>query len=313
LKQETVNSEEICINIVSKSGSTTETIVNFEILYSKLKEKFADIDKQIVVTTDEGSPLWKKAQEHSFAVLAMPKKVGGRYSVFSASGLLPLALVGVDIKDLVKSARDMRTRCLEADIHSNPALLSAVTTYLHSQNALRIHNTFFFNPELEMLGKWYRQLMGESIGKEKDTHGNMVHTGIVPIVSVGTTDLHSMAQLYFGGPRVMMTQFVWTTQDKKMRVPQDMTLPLVDGVAGKTVSEIMSAILKGVQITYEKNHLPYMNIELSDISEKTLGKYMQFRMMEMMYLAKLMSVNAFDQPNVEEYKVETHAILSGME
>lgn len=313
IEKQVADAGEILINVISKSGTTTESIANFEILYDVLAKRFENAKERVVVTTDEHSRLWDAAMSKEMTCLALPKKVGGRYSVFSAVGLFPLALAGVDVASLVRGAKEMRDHCVEGNNDKlNPALLSASLTYYHSQKGISIHNTFFFNPELEMVGKWYRQLMGESIGKEKDTEGRNVHAGITPIVSIGSTDLHSMAQLYFGGPRDKFANFVYARSSFDVQVPETMLLnDLVDGIAGKSVVSIMDAIVGGVKKAYQNNELPYLDIVLSKISEETLGAYLQFRMVEMMLLAKLMNVNAFDQPNVEDYKVETRKILLG--
>jgi glucose-6-phosphate isomerase len=161
-----------------------------------------------------------------------------------------------------------------------------------------------------MMGKWYRQLMRESIGKEHDKEGNVAHIGITPMVSIGSTDLHSMAQLYFGGPRDKFTCFVSAPQEEDVAISQEQVfLHLVEGIQGKTFAQIMEAIMGGVRAAYQKNELPYVDIALPEISEVVLGQYLQFRMMEMMFLAQFLNVNAFDQPNVEDYKAETRKLL----
>ncbi|MEI7511198.1 MAG: hypothetical protein WCJ84_03520 [Candidatus Peregrinibacteria bacterium] len=308
LSQKIKNANEICINVISKSGSTTETIALFEILYSLLKNRFESVDERVVVTTDENSLLHKMAEEKGFATLFLPKKVGGRYSVFSAVGLFPLSLAGINTSALLAGAKAMREKCLSEK--ENPALVSTAIKYFYYAHDICITNNFFFNPELEMAGKWYRQLMGESIGKEHDIHGNVVHAGITPIVSIGSTDLHSMAQLYFGGPRDKFTCFVYASPDQKISIPEERVFPeLVKNIAGKNLEDIMMAIYGGVKAAYQKNELPFAEILLPEISEETLGQYLQLQMMEMMYLAKAMGVNAFDQPNVEDYKEETRKLL----
>ena len=192
---------------ISKSGGTTETMANLEALLPMLG-LVSKIQKRCVVISDEGSRFWMAAKEKKIDCLAIPKMVGGRYSVFSAVGLFPLALVGIDIKKLLDGARVAVEDALSNDVVRNHSIMSACATYIQSKNQRTIHNSFFFAPELESLGKWYRQLMGESIGKEKDLEGKIVHAGITPIVSIGSTDLHSMAQLYFGGPDDKFTNII---------------------------------------------------------------------------------------------------------
>jgi len=290
---------------ISKSGGTTETMANLEALLNALKSKSVPhLESRCVVISDEGSKFWMAAQEKKMDCLAIPATVGGRYSVFSAVGLFPLALVGFNIKTLLDGAK----AAVAQQTHS---LASANATFAHLQKGRTIHNTFFFAPELESLGKWYRQLMGESIGKEKDLAGKTVHTGITPIVSIGSTDLHSMAQLYFGGPDDKFTNLISVRVSASVPVPKNLLFPkLVDHLAGKSFNELMQAIVGGVSATYKKLNRPFISIEFDRIDEKELGYYMQFRMIEMMYLARLLNVNAFDQPNVEQYKEETRKLLN---
>lgn len=310
LKTEIRKPAEILVNLISKSGSTTESVYNFEAVWQVLRQRFAKAGERVVVTTDEGSKLWQLAQQNNFATLGIEKVVGGRYSVLSAVGLFLLAACDLDVKALRAGALAVRERCLRNDLE-NPALVSACVLYLQHQQGKAIHDTFVFHPELESLGKWYRQLMGESIGKEKDASGTVVNTGIFPSVSVGSTDLHSVGQLYLGGPKNILTTFVSTQRSARASIPKTLALAgLVDGIAGRPASEIMDAIREGVKIAYTKRELPFMEVTLDDLSEHSLGEFLQFKMIEIMLLAKLMNVNAFDQPNVEGYKSETRSILN---
>jgi len=314
LKEEIRSLDDVVVNIISKSGFTTETIANFEVVYSTLKERFGDekaIADRIIVTTDNDSKLWDVAHERGFELLSIPKNVGGRYSVFSSVGLFPLMLAGVDTARLLNGARVMRDKCISKKELENPALVSATITYLHNRKNISINNTFFFNPNLESVGKWYSQLIGESLGKKYSINGEEVNAGITPITSVGSTDLHSTAQLYLGGPKDKFTTFVYApNSDKDISVPRSLILSgLVEGIGGKKVSCIMSAIFDGVKEAYKKNELPFAEVKMSGIDEYTLGQFMQFKMMEVMYMAQFLDVNAFDQPNVEDYKTETREIL----
>ena len=304
--------EEVLINMISKSGETTETVANFEIIYDALKKKFGNkADDRIVFTTDKGSKLWNIAESKKMKLLEIPQKIGGRYSVFSAAGLFPLGLANFNIEGFWDGAQEMVKRCLRYETYENPALTSAIITAGHYQKGIIINNNFFFNPELKSVGKWYTQLMSESIGREYNLEGKKVNVGITPVVSIGSTDLHSMAQLYLGGRKDKLTQFIYASQkDNAPKVPTELFMPgLVEDIEGKSVAEIMDAIFYGIKIAYIKNGLPFSEIVMHKISENTLGQYMQLKMMETMYLARLLGVNAFDQPKVEDYKRETREIL----
>lgn len=305
------NNEEIILNVVSKSGSTTETISNFEVLLRLLETYKTDCKENIVVTTDYDSKLWHIAQEKQYAVLEIPKKVGGRFSVFSPVGLFPLGLLGIDIEKLLEGAKQMRSRCLQEDIKVNPAAIAAVSSFLHFQDQKNIHDLFLFSDDLESIGKWYRQLLAESVGKEHDLNNNQVFTGMTPTYSIGSTDLHSVAQLYLGGPFDKFTTFVHVKHNKHSVILPDYAeyAHLVDGIQNKPMTDIMNAIYEGVKTAFVKGKRPFMEVILPDKSEESIGQFLQFKMMETMLIGFLLQINPFDQPNVEAYKTETRKIL----
>ncbi|PIZ64103.1 hypothetical protein CO051_06950 [Candidatus Roizmanbacteria bacterium CG_4_9_14_0_2_um_filter_39_13] len=293
---------ELLINAISKSGSTTETMANFEVVFDMLKDCFSSIADRIVFTTNVGSKLHGAGNNNGIDVLNLPEKVGGRYSIFSAVGLFPLALLGIDIEELMTNAVNIREICVNSQGVENPALVSASILYIQSQQGKNINDNFIFAPQLESMGKWYRQLMGESIGKDGK--------GITPTVSIGSTDLHSVGQLYLGGPKDKTTTFIYTEHSgEEIMVPQQTHLGLIEMIQGKSISSLMRAIVQGTKLAYEKQELPYMEIALESISVDEIATFMQFKMVEMMYLGKLFGVNTFDQPHVELYKIETKRIL----
>ncbi len=297
---------------VTKSGGTTETVVNFEVLYSVLKK--CQKEGWVVAITDKGSKLQQLAESKKWDILEMPRMVGGRYSVFSPVGLFPLAIANVKIDGLLTGAAAMRKRCLSTNILGNPAALSAaILAHHNTKNRKNIHDTFLFANDLENLGKWYRQLMGESIGKEYDLDGKKVNRGITPTVSIGSTDLHSMAQLYLGGPYDKITTFITVQSfNNSIKVPiMKEYEALVPSIQGKSMSGIMEAIEQGVKTAFAAGKRPYMDIVMPDKSEESVGQLLQLKMMEMMLLGKLLNVNPFDQPNVEDYKTVTKKILAG--
>lgn len=296
------SSKEALVNIISKSGGTTETAVNGEVVLNALKKKFNNWKEICVVTTDKDSPLWHNAIALGIDVLEIPKKVGGRYSVFSPVGLFPLAMCGFDINKLLQGAKEMRDSCLNKNKGQNSAAVSAIILFEHLKNGIVINDNFYFHIELESLGKWYRQLMGESTGKN--------NIGLTPTVSIGSVDLHSVVQLYLGGPKNKITSFVYTDTFKEISLPPINILTHISEVEGKKVGDIMGAIQQGTITAYKNRKLSYTETVLEGISIEEIGAYMQFKMMEIMYLGKLMNVNAFDQSQVELYKTETKKILA---
>lgn len=313
LEKNVSDSREVVLNIITKSGTTTETIANAGFLFDILKQKFGEKEvlKRTVVTTDEKSSLGQIAFERGMHVLSIPPNVGGRYSVFSAVGFFPLALAGANINELAEGAHTMRGACLKQNGMENKAVFGAVATYLHSKKKLNIYNSFFFNSEFESIGKWWRQLSAESLGKRYSTDGASIYAGMTPVVSIGSTDLHSMVQLYFGGPKDKFTNFIYTVAGAgRAAVPPDHPfMKFAPDISGKDFTDIMDAILGGTKEAYKEHTLPFMETVLPNIDEYSIGQFLQLKMIETMLLAKLWNINAFDQPEVESYKKFTKELL----
>jgi glucose-6-phosphate isomerase len=313
VEQELQRGNAVIINVITKSGSTTETIANFELFFALVQQyRPHNFNDYIVITTDTHSPLVSLAHELDCTLLEVPRQVGGRYSVFSAVGLFPLAMLSVDLEQLLAGARHMMNASLRADSGACPAAMSALIKYHHYQHDMPIHDLFIFAVNLTTFGLWYRQLMGESIGKEFNRDNEQVYRGITPTVSIGTADLHSVGQLYLGGPRNKVTTFLTIEHHA-----HDLTLPvmpsfeaLVPKIQGKSFATLINAIINGTQAAYQQQDRPFMTIVLPEISSFYLGQLFQLYMLEMIYLGFLLDVNPFDQPHVELYKHVTKQILA---
>lgn len=313
IKRHQDNNEEVLLNAISKSGSTAETISNLATLQA--------VCKNIIITTDSGSKLEAYCQERDIPTLRIPKLVGGRYSVFSAVGLFPLSLIGIDIRKLTTGAKKAieDTVKLAAASSTQPlqnthvaAIDNALTTYAHmtAKDAAkkRITNMFIFGSDFESIGKWNRQLVGESLGKENDKEGKQVHAGIFPTVSMGSTDLHSVGQYFLGGPQDFYHQFVLVDEDKK-EIPSSDLETLVPAIKGKSLNDIMDAITKGTMTAAANKSIPFCTYTLS-VDETDIGYLLQTKMIETMIIGALLNINPFDQPNVEDYKKVTREILA---
>jgi glucose-6-phosphate isomerase len=301
--------EEVVLIVVSKSGATTETLANANVLFSLFVKRFGkgSATKQTFVITDENTPLAEKAKGEGMHFFALPSKVGGRFSVFTTVGLVPLTLLGFDIDTLLEGARQGVQASCTKNKPSSAAVIASFLFEAYLQGA-RIHELFIWNPELETLGKWYRQLLAESIGKERPD-GTQI--GITPTIAIGSTDLHSVGQLIFGGRNDRFTTFVsvpstWN-QGQKLDMDSIFTSPVLENKESNTVPK---AIYAGVQTAYINHKLPFVSIELSAVSERELGAFMTLHMAVIMYLAQLFDVNAFDQPAVETYKKEVYRLLT---
>lgn len=312
-EHELLQGRAIVVNVVTKSGRTTETIANGCIFIDLLKKYAPDNYQDLVVfTTDEGSPLWKLAHQEGWKKISIPKMVCGRYSVLSPVGLFPLAIMGLDIKLLLEGAAHMVHVCIDHELNNNIAAISAAFQYCMYQRGVVIHNFFPFSIDLQMVGHWYRQLMAESIGKEYDIHGNHINVGITPLVSVGSTDLHSLVELHLSGPCNTSTTFIEIEKFKKsVSVPVCSKFDeLVAHIQGKSLSSLMHAMLVGTQRAYQTKKRPFISVAMPEKSAEYIGQLMQWKMLEIMYLGHLFEINPFEQPQVELYKKETRALLA---
>ncbi len=305
----------IIINVISKSGTTTETIANLEIFLEILKShRPYNYQDFVVATTDGGSALYKLCQQEEFSVLEIPLHVGGRYSVFSAVGLFPLCFLDIDCKQLLQGARIGFELCTQKTMYENYAALSAIIIAAHYNKTRIIHDTFLFSVALESLGAWYRQLSAESLGKAFDNKNNKINIGLLPTISIGSTDLHSVAQLYLAGPDNRFTTFLTIAQSKtNLLLPEYHEYEsLVEHIQGKSLSTIMDAILQGTKQAYLKDKRPFVSFILPEKSAFYIGECMQIKMIEIMYVGFLLDVNPFDQPEVEKYKKETRNLLKNL-
>jgi glucose-6-phosphate isomerase len=294
--------------IVTKSGTTSETIMNASVFLEVIKRYKPDTYRNSVIAlTDLDSPLYRIAREEQYHCLEIPSAVGGRFSAFTAASLLPLALLSIDIKQLCQGAR----RVFEEGLHDkSDAALSAMNLSTSYYKGYNVHAIFAFSPDLFMLGNWYKQLIGESLGKSDTLTGEKVEIGIVPTVSIGTTDLHSVAQLYLAGPQMITTSFLYFSDEShNLIVPANELSKILEGVVGRSFTEVKYAILKGTQAAYVMQKRPFDTYSLERTSE-SIGAFMMTKMLETIFLARLFNIDPFDQPAVELYKKETRTFLS---
>lgn len=298
-QEELENDGVIILNIISKSGTTQEPMLSAQIFFDLMKKTYPKTyQEHIIATTNHGSPLWNFAIDESFTTLTIPPQVGGRYSVFSAVGLFPLALIGIDIDELLKGAYHISESCLDDNTLQNLAAIRAIILAEQYKQNIHIHDMFIFSANLSEIGAWYRQLMGESLGKTDNTGTKKI--GITPTTSIGTADLHSVGQLYLGGPYTRYTTFVSVEKNNAHISIFNMTLN-----KKSTLEDSMLNILDGVRHTYYLDKRPFTLLEIPEKSEYYVGMLMQLHMFEIIYAGFLLNVNPFDQPDVEKYKNST--------
>jgi len=306
--------EDCALVVISKSGNTLETIANAQYIHSLLEKKFGTFKEEVIIISNEGSPLQKEAEERSFDFYAIPEKVGGRFSVFTLAGLIPLVLAESDIETFLQGAQNaINSSLLHTKEKPSPAYMRASFLFDGVLAEIPLHEIFIFHPRLEMLGKWYRQLLAESLGKRKS---NMERVGLMPTLAIGSTDLHSVGQLIFGGPRNRMTTFIaipslWKREPEESFMIHSLSSPFGHpSLDGKDIGELPFAIYTALKEQYKKENLPHTVIEYDECSPREIGAYMALEMVSVVLLASLLDVNAFDQPEVEGYKEGTRHYLS---
>ena len=257
-----------------------------------------------VVTTVEGSNLDKIAKRLSLKVVYSHELLVDRYSVFGLGSLFALTACGIDTSALLNGAKEINERLFLMDYNNNPALNLATTLFAQAGKGENIYNSFIFSSNLSTFGRWFRQLIAESLGKDGK--------GITPIYSIGTVDLHSMTQLYLDGPKNVFTTFISIDYfgNNEICDPQGFLNDTeMSKISNKTHSELMAIVYSAVKTAYNKQNLSYNEISLPRLDAYHIGQLLQIGMLTTIYLGKLMNVNPFNQDAVELYKHEIRNLL----
>ncbi len=298
--------EDFALVVISKSGSTTETLANADVLISELQKKFGtDIYGRVVCIGNKGTPLAGYAEERGMQYASIPDQVGGRFSVFSAVGLVPLALLGFDIEAFSYAAQGVFEAHTQKEDQS--ALYAAALLETHITCDARVYALFLEQDRLLAFGGWYQQLLAESLGKETK-EGKRV--GIAS-VCMSPRELHSTAQLYLSGYPDVLTHFIGlaTSPTSPFVISEEECGSLVKFAGERSYGRLPQAIMGGVHKAYEREGLPHVCTAVDTLSAETLGALMAGKMLEVIFVAHLLGITAFDQPHVELYKKETRSIL----
>lgn len=294
---------QLAVCVSSKSGTTTEVLANAAIILDDLVGRFgAAVYTQTYFIGTEKSDFLQYGKKQGATCVSMPVAIGGRYSVGTAAGLIPLALLGHDVEEFMSGYVDALSPTLESVVAESAARLAA---YHHLK--FPHYNFFAFEPRLEKLGSWYRQLFAESLGKEADCAGKKVSFAMVPTV-VTPVELHSVGQLYMSGIPATYTDFV-SFDDELLDVMIPKSTKIAKALKGYSLQEVATALYGGVIAAYQERQLPYRATVFEENIAYSMGQFMAMRLREIMYVADLLRLNAFDQPNVELYKQKTKEIL----
>ncbi len=303
---EVIGERDFSINIISKSGTTTEPALAFRVFKKLLNEKYgkAEAAKRIYATTDKARGALKNlATEEGYESFVVPDDVGGRFSVLTAVGLLPIAVSGADITKLMEGAASMRNYCLTKSFEENDALKYAAVRNILLRKGKSIEILVNYEPSLHFVSEWWKQLYGESEGKDQK--------GIFPAAVDFTTDLHSMGQFIQDGQRTMFETVVTIEQSATEIILEEEEIDL-DGLnylAGKSVDFINKSAMKGTLLAHTDGNVPNLQVVLPEQNEFYLGELFYFFEFACGVSGYMLGVNPFDQPGVESYKKNMFALL----
>ena len=296
----------VSVNIISKSGTTTEPAVAFRVFRNLLEERYGEQEaaKRIYCTTDKARGTLKAlADEKGYECFVVPDDVGGRFSVLTAVGLLPIAAAGCDIDSLMKGAQDAVRDYNIADIEKNPCYQYAVLRNAFYRKGKAVELLVSYEPRFTMMAEWFKQLFGESEGKD--------NKGLFPASVTFSTDLHSMGQFVQDGSRIMFETVV-TIADNGSDVVIEEEKNNGDGLnflSGKTMSYVNQKAFEGTVLAHTDGGVPNLVISVEKADEENLGRLIYFFEKACAISGYMLGVNPFDQPGVESYKKNMFALL----
>lgn len=298
--------KDFSLNIISKSGTTTEPSVAFRVLKAKLIEKYGkeEAAKRIYATTDrQKGALKTEADAEGYEEFVVPDDVGGRFSVMSAVGLLPIAVAGGDIDEMMRGLGDGRKAYASADLKENEAYQYAALRNILYRKGYTTELLENYEPTLQYLGEWWKQLMGESEGKDQK--------GIYPSSANFSTDLHSLGQYIQEGLRNLMETVVWVEEPNlDLTIPDDaQNLDGLGYLAGKKMSFVNRKAYEGVVLAHTDGGVPVMTVSIPKQDAYTLGYLIYFFEAAVSISGYLNGINPFNQPGVEAYKKNMFALL----
>jgi glucose-6-phosphate isomerase len=295
-----VDLDKTALNVITKSGSTAETMASFMIMHEKMKGTAGSV---LATTDPEKGYLRELAIETGMKTLPIPPDVGGRYSVLCPVGLLLAEVIGVSSDELLRGARDMTERCSGADVWENPAYLFGLLLYIMDTERKRGINVLLpYSDRLKPLSEWYCQLWAESLGKQG--------MGSTPYPSLGTTDQHSQLQLWMEGPEDKVITFIRVDDHgADIEIPSVFDDRGFGYLGGHTLSELMGAEEESTELCLARAGRPNMTVHVPSVDAYHLGQLFCFLEIATVFAGFLYGINPFDQPSVEEGKNFTYGMM----
>ena len=301
-----IGDRDFSVNMISKSGTTTEPAIAFRVFKEMLEKKYgkAEAAKRIYATTDKARGSLKKlATEEGYETFVVPDDVGGRFSVLTAVGLLPIAVSGADIDKLMEGAQAGRKQAIEADFAENDALKYAALRNILLRKGKAVEILANYEPCVHFVSEWWKQLYGESEGKDKK--------GILPASVDLTTDLHSMGQFIQDGARIIFETVIniETSREEILIGEEPVDLDGLNYLAGKSVDFVNKSAMNGTILAHTDGQVPNLVVNVPEVNEYYLGQLFYFFEFACGVSGYLLGVNPFNQPGVESYKKNMFALL----
>ncbi len=301
------------VNVVTKSGSTAEVMAQYMVLKDLMEKELGDdYRKNVIATTDRNVGILKQlSDQEGYKTFYIPDDVEGRFSVFSAVGLLPFALVGIDIEELTQGVKDMDLALKNTDINYNIAAQNALIHYLLEQKkGKNISVMMPYSNRLRYVADWYCQLWAESLGKERDKNNNIVNVGQTPVKALGVTDQHSQIQLYNEGPNDKIINFLRVKEfDTNLEIPNIFEYTGISYLGGKTMNQLFNAEADSTMASLIDYNRPNVTITIPKITPYYLGQLLYMLEVQTAITGALYNIDAFNQPGVEQSKNYTYALM----
>ena len=310
---EVIDLKKTLVNVITKSGDTAETMAQFMVIRDLMQKELGDdYRKHIVATTDKKTGILRQlADQDGYKTFFVPDDISGRFSVFSAVGLVPFALVGLDIDKMMNGIKDMDLALKNTDITQNIAAQGALIHYLMDKKlGKKLSVMMPYSSRLRYVSDWFVQLWAESLGKEYNNNGEKVNTGLTPIKALGATDQHSQVQLYNEGPNDKLITFIRVENfDTTLEIPKIFEYTGVGYLGGKTMNDLLNAEADSTKVSLVDYSRPSMTISLEKVDEYNIAQLLYMLEVQTAIAGELYNINTFNHPSVEQAKNYTYALM----
>ena len=294
-------------NVITKSGSTSETLAQMMVVIERMKKAKIDYAKHICVTTTKGNALYNWAVSEGMMVFEIPAGVGGRFSVLSPVGLLPASVMGIDIRGLLKGAKKSKINSEKSELE-NIAYTAAYINYTYLNKGLTNLVMMPYSDRLALVPDFFAQLWAESLGKKVNRDGEVVYAGQTPIKTLGVTDQHSQLQLYSEGIKDKLIMFISVENaDRDEKITLD--LDFAKHLKGTTIKTLLDYECDSTAYSLTTLDRPNYTVSIKNICEESIGELIFFMEMMTAFMGEMMNINTYDQPGVELSKIYTKACL----